>query len=219
MWRLQRGVDAECRFFQSFADQGHYQARGGTRQGIYVCSPGGKLLASACDDDTVKFWDPATGRLRRTMRGERNNVAARGRSYDVEALAFSHDGKQLALGCADGSVELWDPATGEIRATLSGVSGRIRSVAFGRDARRVFSGGDDRTISVWDSVAREELLILRGHEDGVRAVTVSPDGRTVATASLDGTIKLWETAPSSSGGRALRRTVEIARRVVDERSG
>ncbi len=45
-WRLQRGTDPEARFFQSFADKGHYTAKGGTRQGYYVITPSGKLLAS-----------------------------------------------------------------------------------------------------------------------------------------------------------------------------
>ena len=46
-WRLQNGNGPECRFFQSFADQGHYRAKGGTRQGYYAITPDGKLLASA----------------------------------------------------------------------------------------------------------------------------------------------------------------------------
>lgn len=47
VWRLQRGSDPECRFFQQVAEQGHYGgAAGGTRQGIYVFAPGGRLLAS-----------------------------------------------------------------------------------------------------------------------------------------------------------------------------
>ena len=45
-WRLQRGTDAESRFFQSFADKAHYRAENGTRQGYYVVTPSGKLLAS-----------------------------------------------------------------------------------------------------------------------------------------------------------------------------
>ena len=45
-WRLQRGDDDECRFFQSFADQAHYRGAGGSRQGIYVVTPAGELLAS-----------------------------------------------------------------------------------------------------------------------------------------------------------------------------
>lgn len=46
MWRLQRSNDLDARFFQKMADEGHYQKAGGTRQGIYVCSPSGKLLSS-----------------------------------------------------------------------------------------------------------------------------------------------------------------------------
>lgn len=47
--RLQRGDDAECRFFQGFAEQGHYGGRtqpSDTRQGIYMVAPSGHFLAS-----------------------------------------------------------------------------------------------------------------------------------------------------------------------------
>jgi hypothetical protein len=47
VWRLQQGPDPECVFFQQMAEHGHYGGRPGTtRQGIYVCSPSGKFLAS-----------------------------------------------------------------------------------------------------------------------------------------------------------------------------
>jgi hypothetical protein len=47
VFRLQRGSDAECVFFQEMAEHGHYGGRPGTtRQGIYVCSPSGTFLAS-----------------------------------------------------------------------------------------------------------------------------------------------------------------------------
>lgn len=47
--RLQRGEDRECRFFQGFAEQGHYGGRtepSDTRQGIYMVAPSGRFLAS-----------------------------------------------------------------------------------------------------------------------------------------------------------------------------
>ena len=47
VWRLQRGTDAESRHFQKMADQGHYGGGNGTRQGIYVLTARGDLLASA----------------------------------------------------------------------------------------------------------------------------------------------------------------------------
>ena len=46
MWRLQRVQDLDATFFQEMANKGHYQTAGQTRQGIYVCSPNGKLLSS-----------------------------------------------------------------------------------------------------------------------------------------------------------------------------
>jgi hypothetical protein len=47
--RLQRGEDRECRFFQAFAEAGHYGGReepSDTRQGIYMIAPSGRFLAS-----------------------------------------------------------------------------------------------------------------------------------------------------------------------------
>lgn len=54
VWRLQRGTDAECVHFQKMANQGHYRAKGGTRQGIYVTTASGKLLASVNALDAKK---------------------------------------------------------------------------------------------------------------------------------------------------------------------
>ncbi len=46
VWRLQNGKDPECQFFQSMAQHGHYGENHRTQQGIYVCAPSGKFLAS-----------------------------------------------------------------------------------------------------------------------------------------------------------------------------
>ena len=55
VFRLQSDADPESRFFQSVADHGHYRQKGGTRQGIYICTPNGKLLGSvnSLDADVV----------------------------------------------------------------------------------------------------------------------------------------------------------------------
>lgn len=47
VWRLQRGRDADCRFFQRAVNGGELVTDGGSRQGIWVFAPSGKLLAGA----------------------------------------------------------------------------------------------------------------------------------------------------------------------------
>ncbi len=46
VWRLQRGTDADCRFFQRMVNGGELVTDGDSRQGIWVCAASGRLLAS-----------------------------------------------------------------------------------------------------------------------------------------------------------------------------
>ena len=46
VWRLQRSTEPDAILFQNMANQGHYQHKGGTRQGIYICSADGTFLSS-----------------------------------------------------------------------------------------------------------------------------------------------------------------------------
>ncbi len=73
--RLQRGDDPECAFFQEMADHGHYGGRpGSTRQGIYVCCPSGKFLASintTTPDRVVQMLEEGLAAWKETSREER----------------------------------------------------------------------------------------------------------------------------------------------------
>jgi RNA polymerase sigma factor (sigma-70 family) len=61
-------------------------------------SPDGRLLASA-DGNSVHVWEVATGKLVRTLQGHRG---------EVDALAFSGNGRRLASGSMDSTCLIWD---------------------------------------------------------------------------------------------------------------
>ena len=85
-WRLQRGKDDESRFFQSFADKGHYRAKGGTRQGYYIVTPSGKLLASVNSRDP----DAILKVMRTGLEGWAAATAADRQLPDEKAFSAAH---------------------------------------------------------------------------------------------------------------------------------
>jgi WD40 repeat protein len=91
----------------------------------------------------------------------------------------------------DGTVEIRDPATGEIFVTFSGHTAPARTVSFSPDRKLVATGADDSTARLWNATTGEELAVLRGHLRGVSNVAFSPDGQLLASASYDATILLW----------------------------
>jgi WD40 repeat protein/tRNA A-37 threonylcarbamoyl transferase component Bud32 len=100
-------------------------------------------------------------------------------------VAFSPDGKRLAVASNDNTVKVWDTQTGRELLSLRGPTGAVDSVAFGPDGKRLASGGPMKDyvtgeVKVWDAQTGQELLALKSDH---WLVAYSPDGTRLATGS------------------------------------
>jgi WD40 repeat protein len=113
----------------------------------------------------------------------------------VNSVAFSSGGHTLATGSIDGTVQLWDVATGTpLGDPLTGSSGAaVNSVAFSRDGRTLATGSIDGTVQLWDVATGTPLgdPLTGSSGAAVNSVAFSPDGLTLATSDSSA-VRLWE---------------------------
>jgi WD40 repeat protein len=139
------------------------------------------------------IWDTARGKPLRTVT---HNGA--GSNRWVRSAAITADGKTVAMSCDDGSVQIIDVSTGEVRHNL-GSEGRIASaVTFSPDGQGLAAAGDRNAVCVWDVTTGAERVRFPDAAD-LRNLTFSPDGQLLATAHAkgsfeEGTIRVWDLA-------------------------
>lgn len=144
-------------------------------------SPSGRQLASG-GFRTVKIWD---------RNDSFRHAELPAAEADIRALAVSNDGSLAAIGQADGKVQIYDVASGQVLRTLAGLSAAATGLAWSPDAGRLVGGANDGTVSVWNVEDGQQVARFRS-PGGVNAVAVVNAGQQIVTGGGDSIIRLWE---------------------------
>lgn len=153
-------------------------------------APTGGLVLTAGADGTARLWDvaqppsavPTAGAPLRTLAGRARREAASRRFETVEAAirwlgdvgltaaVFSPDGARLATGAADGTVEVWETATGKMLWSVAAHKAPVAGVAFDHDGRLLASAPGEPPARPWDA-----WLAARSPARGTEALPMPPD--------------------------------------------
>lgn len=108
------------------------------------------------------------------------------------SVAFSPDGKFLAMGDNNGEIRLCQVADGRHLLTLKGHTAWVWLVTFSPDGQMLASSSEDQTVKLWDVSTGECLNTLQGHIGGIRSIDFSADSCILASGSDDQTVKIWD---------------------------
>ena len=167
-------------------------------------SPHGDLVASAARGN-VEVWDTSDGRRRVNLTVWSPSEGSDQPTTEVNALAFSPDGRNLAVAVDDGSVRIY-PISGRRIPRVprffvwSAPNGWPFSLDFDARGDRLAVGYTDGLV-VWDTQgAGRELQSFepRGGSAGaapvVLDVALSADGTRLISATSEQVIRIWDVA-------------------------
>jgi WD40 repeat protein len=168
-------------------------------------SPDGRVLASGSEGivartsssagvlyEAVTFWDVKSGRKLSTSLAD---------LLVGLALAFSPDGRTLAVAALDG-IALLRSGDGSNQHFFP--FDYAMSVAFSPDGKVLAAGTDGgydpahhlhpSSIALWDVASGKHLLTIPHQSGAISSLAFSPDGHLLATASAEKAVAVWSVA-------------------------
>jgi WD40 repeat protein len=115
-----------------------------------------------------------------------------GHGADADSVAFTPDGKRIAAGGWDTSIDIWNVADGSLSLTIKDFSGH--TAPFSSDGKWIAGGSGDNNVMIWDAATGRTTHTFSKHTKKVQTVAFSPDGALLVSGGEDGMVYIWSIA-------------------------
>lgn len=115
-----------------------------------------------------------------------------GHTASVLNSDLSPDRQFTISASADGTVRLWDNATGAEIRRFEVPDTIITSAVFSPDGAQILASAMDGALYLWDAETGEQIRRIDAHEGGVTSAVFSVDGARILSGGLDRILRLWD---------------------------
>ena len=118
-------------------------------------------------------------------------------SQPVQVIRFSPNSEQIAVGCRDAVVRVYDLLTSGVNDDpfiLRGHQLGITQIAFAPSGQWMATGSQDNTVRLWNLASDKESpesATLTGHLGWISTLAIDKAGEYVFSGSYDRTIRIW----------------------------
>jgi eukaryotic-like serine/threonine-protein kinase len=145
------------------------------------------VFATTGGEGMVRLWEAVSGhvpRLRCTLRGSSRPATA-------NSIAFSPDGKKLAVGRDDHTLQVWSVETGVRSAVFRGHAAQISAVGFITPDKVLAAGKNGRIQALSLNPGLPPRCLAAHNKKAVTALAFFPDRRHIISSGCDGALRLW----------------------------
>ncbi len=146
-------------------------------------TPDGKTLISIGNDNAVRVWDIAAGKLVKSLEGHTSWIGS---------VVVTPDGAKAITAGGDYLIRVWDLKTARQTDVLEGHTQSIRGLAISADGRYLVSGSGDKTCRLWDLSTRKEIKKFGDGKEAIESVAITADGSRALAGNEFGTITVYD---------------------------
>jgi len=141
-----------------------------------------EVIATAINDNTICLW---------SCNAKDSSQVILQHKTGVKSLAISPNGRRVATGCVDGSIELWDTTAKKIGKTIE-LAHQVGTIAFDPSGSGLaITSTDEGVIRIYDASTSKEQMMMKHHKN-ITYASYNTDGNLIIAKDRNDGVIVWD---------------------------